>query len=333
MGESAFGQCTSLPVIDNIRYADTYLVEAVDKTLATYNIKQGTRFLGVDAFRDCTSLTSIDIPEGVTSIESYVFVNCRSITSVTIPSSVTSIMGNSVFSNVGNIVTPCILYAPNDFDFGDVDTSGDYFQWKGGYFKLSTEATITISSAGVGTFCCGKDLDFSSVTDFKAYVAMGYNQITGNVIVVEVKDAPAGTGLYLKGTPGTYKVPFGESGSYYMNMLVGITASITISNTDGGFTNFILTNDSSNGIGFYTFNGNYTMGANKAYLQIPTAMVNSNAGANFVGIEFEEGVTGIDKLSLTNENAVWYSLDGRRLSGKPTQKGFYVVNGRKVVIK
>jgi hypothetical protein len=29
----------------------------------------------------------------------------------------------------------------------------------------------------------------------------------------------------------------------------------------------------------------------------------------------------------------WYTLDGRRLNGKPTQRGVYVSNGRKVVIK
>jgi hypothetical protein len=29
----------------------------------------------------------------------------------------------------------------------------------------------------------------------------------------------------------------------------------------------------------------------------------------------------------------WYTLDGRRLTGKPTAKGLYINNGRKVVIK
>ena len=29
----------------------------------------------------------------------------------------------------------------------------------------------------------------------------------------------------------------------------------------------------------------------------------------------------------------WYTLDGRCLSGKPTTKGLYIVNGKKVVIK
>ena len=33
------------------------------------------------------------------------------------------------------------------------------------------------------------------------------------------------------------------------------------------------------------------------------------------------------------EKGLWYSLDGKRLSGEPTKKGIYVRNGRKVVVK
>ena len=29
----------------------------------------------------------------------------------------------------------------------------------------------------------------------------------------------------------------------------------------------------------------------------------------------------------------WYTLDGRKLQGQPTQKGVYIVNGKKTVIK
>ena len=32
-------------------------------------------------------------------------------------------------------------------------------------------------------------------------------------------------------------------------------------------------------------------------------------------------------------DALWYSLDGRRLNGRPTQGGVYLNNGRKVVIR
>ena len=47
--------------------------------------------IGYQAFFDCTSLTSITIPDSVTSIGSTAFSVCTSLTSVTIPDSVISI--------------------------------------------------------------------------------------------------------------------------------------------------------------------------------------------------------------------------------------------------
>ena len=49
----------------------------------------------VGAFADCTSLTSVTIPESVTEIESYTFSGCTSLTAVTIPASVTEIWPNA----------------------------------------------------------------------------------------------------------------------------------------------------------------------------------------------------------------------------------------------
>ena len=36
---------------------------------------------------------------------------------------------------------------------------------------------------------------------------------------------------------------------------------------------------------------------------------------------------------LSFDSEAWYTLDGVRLSGKPTKKGIYINNGKKVAIK
>ena len=96
IGHRAFDGCSSLPVENNLRYADTYLVGAVDKTLSTYSIKEGTKWIGDQAFYDCSGLKSVTIPNNVTSIGSSAFGRCFGLTSVTIGNSVTSI-GSSAF--------------------------------------------------------------------------------------------------------------------------------------------------------------------------------------------------------------------------------------------
>jgi hypothetical protein len=49
----------------------------------------------------------------------------------------------------------------------------------------------------------------------------------------------------------------------------------------------------------------------------------------------EENVAGI--ITTTSDRGmmpdVWYTLDGRKLDKRPTQKGIYIFNGKKGVIK
>ena len=91
-----------------------------------------------------------------------------------------------------------------------------------------------------------------------------------------------------------------------------------------------------NGKEFIQVRGAGTLAANKAYLK-----VTGNAPAS---IPFRrsiggngEGTTGIDNLNandnLNDNEATWYDLGGRRLQGKPAQKGIYIKNGKKIVVK
>ena len=111
IGGSAFSGCSSLPVEDNLRYADTYLVEAVDKSLSTYTIKAGTKWIGSNAFEYCSSLTSITLPNSVISIGKAAFFECTSLTSVTSLSCTPPSCGGLVFSNTPSektLVVPSI---------------------------------------------------------------------------------------------------------------------------------------------------------------------------------------------------------------------------------
>ena len=52
----AFYGCTSLPIENYLRYADTYLAEVVDKSLSSYIIKNGTKWIKDWAFYKCSNL-------------------------------------------------------------------------------------------------------------------------------------------------------------------------------------------------------------------------------------------------------------------------------------
>lgn len=82
--------------------------------------------------------------------------------------------------------------------------------------------------------------------------------------------------------------------------------------------------------------GTTTIGACRAYFKIGDDNNTFNArqltGFN-LNTDSETTSIATDLIVLGDESAAWYSLDGRKLSQKPTEKGVYIVNGRKVVIK
>ena len=65
--------------------------------LTSITIPDSVTSISEYAFSGCTGLTSITIPDSVTSISEYAFSGCTGLTSITIPDSVTSI-GNEAFS-------------------------------------------------------------------------------------------------------------------------------------------------------------------------------------------------------------------------------------------
>lgn len=101
--------------VNNINYLIGYIGN--ETSLVLPNDYNGENYIiNGSAFLVMANLTSVTIPDCVTSIGSYAFRNCRSLTSVTIPDSVTSV-GEYAFdgcSNLTNITIPdgiTILYS------------------------------------------------------------------------------------------------------------------------------------------------------------------------------------------------------------------------------
>ena len=76
--------------------------------LTSVTIPNGVTSIGQCAFQDCLNLTHITIPDSVTKIERWAFVDCSGLISITIPNGVTSI-GYSAFEGcrkLTNIILP-----------------------------------------------------------------------------------------------------------------------------------------------------------------------------------------------------------------------------------
>lgn len=271
----------------------------------------------------CSGLTSVTIGNSVKSIENYAFAYCSKLTDVYCYAESVPSTGSDAFteSNIQNAT----LHVP-----GSKAAYEAVSPWNGFGEIVEMTSPITIGETGFATFCSSYALDFSDVTDIKAYIVSGFNQETGTLVLTRVTEVPAGEGLYIAGTPGERRIPKTQTSMFYANLLKGVTEPTIISPTDGNYTNYILSNGSY-GVGFYTLSQTGTLDAGKAYLQLPTASV---AGIKALKIEFDENdaPTGIaiTSTSSAEENTI-YNLAGQRVS--KAHRGINIVNGKKVFIK
>ena len=128
-------------------------------------INDGVTSIGKEAFYLCSSLTSITIPNSVTSIGANAFASCKSLTSITIPNSVTSI-GEGTFylcSSLTSVTIPNSVTSIGKSAFhscsslssvtipNSVTSIGDY-----AFNSCSSLTSVTLTASSEEDFCKGQ---------------------------------------------------------------------------------------------------------------------------------------------------------------------------------
>ena len=139
---------------------------------------------------------------------------------------------------------------------------------------IEKEVSVSISAAKQAIVCSDKNLDFSNVSNVKAYIVTGSDRASGKIWLSRVYDVPANTAVLIMGEEGNYPIPVvSESKTIYENMLVGSLTGTTITKNGGdNVTNYILSNG-NNGVGFYyAKESGSEIRAGGGYLPLPTTI-------------------------------------------------------------
>jgi len=209
---------------------------------------------------------------------------------------------------------------------------------------------VTISQAGVTTLY----LDFPVIIPFDTYdelFSVSYVYKVENMSTYGKRldtVIPANTGVIIAGNPGvyTFQSAVGDLNGLAPsdmaklqtspNRLAGCTEATVIADNPelkaAQDANQLWTLQvGTEYIMFKKFTGT-TLAANKCYLIYDAGPEdNTTKGMSLFADDGETAIRGIQQYVVESDE--WYNLQGIRLTGKPSQKGLYIHNGRVVTVK
>ena len=214
-------------------------------------------------------------------------------------------------------------------------------------FGIITETITMATSSGspreMKGYSSNKGLDFTHVSEVKAYIASFFTQ-DHTTYLTRIYVVPPHTGIVLRTTnPGvTIDVPITNEDVYIANLLMPAVDNVTVKPTetiDGvDYRNLMVGKlNGTNTMGFVEFSSQVVR-SNNCYLLVPQTFYNSTVSARSMGglnvvFDDDEESTGIQTVEdyQEQERDSTYDLLGRPATA--TKKGLVIKNGKLIFIK
>ena len=244
IGSSAFEDCHQLR---NVQF-NTGLQNIKDHAfknsgLVSLEFSNDLKEIGEWAFEGCASLKAVQIPPSVTSLGMGAFYYCTALESVVIPTTLTN-FNDRTFNGCRNLSAVYYLGSScpslGQYTFADVSGTFGFYVKPSALPALQGIAFISDKvkdsfpyqqSSKYTTFSRSFDIDFTTATGLKAYIAKESNGRT-SVSLIPITTASAGTGLIIEAIPNTvYQLRLADNAAHYDDNALRVSTGETIGAT------------------------------------------------------------------------------------------------------
>ncbi len=329
--------------------------------LKNFTIPEGVETIADNVFNACKTITEMTFPNTVTSIGAQAFSNCSALIKVVLGKGLTTFSGTGIFTSCSNLQSVYFLnptppthsgaefvFSKNETLYVPIGSLSAYqtsFSQDNSYIAAFAEfAEIDIAVAdsendGYATFYHGT-YDITLPEGVQAWYASNVEDGEVTLTAVDGSTIPAGNAVLVEASIADYYLDATAATTTTTlsgNMLYGSDEDDTktsVNGTTDGYYFYKLSTLNGENLGFYwgaENGGAFEITANKAWLAVPTT-----EGTR--ALSFKKGesdTTGITTLPATTETTAVngiYTLQGVRVADM-SQKGVYIVNGKKVLVK